>query len=124
MLPIPLDIILDITGPANPATYTPAGGTAKDVVVLFRRDGKDNPLAGIGYENTAPAAWIKAEDAPDIAKGDTLAIHDLWEEDGQYVVTEKGELIIIENIYVYYIVGTHESETGLIQVDLSLDAIS
>lgn len=53
-------------------TYTPAGGSATPVRMIFDHEYFDE-LPGLGIQLSRPAARLLAADAPSLANGDTIA---------------------------------------------------
>ncbi|MEW6304688.1 MAG: head-tail joining protein [Verrucomicrobiota bacterium] len=57
------------------ATYTPSGGSATTINVLFSRPGELQPIApDAQFEGYNPSALCKATDVASAKKGDTLVI--------------------------------------------------
>ncbi len=95
------DCLLNTHEFAVAATYTPSGGSAASVVVLFEAPyDASNPLTGFQYENAAALATGKTTNFASAKKGDTLAVGGT----------------------TYYAIGVHPDGLGLTALVLSLEA--
>ena len=57
------------------AIYTPSGGTAKTIKVVFESEYLSVQVVGdVGVESASPAAYCKSADIIGVQHGDTLAI--------------------------------------------------
>lgn len=83
------------------ATYTPSGGTAKGIKVVFDNEYAVVSLAGdVAIESVSPAAHCKDSDIIGAKHGDTLVI----------------------NSVTYYVIGIQPDGTGITILILSRDA--
>ena len=78
------DIDIFFTDFAADAIYTPSGGTAKTIKVVFESEYLSVQVVGdVGVESASPAAYCKSADIIGVQHGDTLVI-----EGTTYYVTE------------------------------------
>lgn len=92
----PITDFFETTDFAESASYTPAGGSASTIYVIF-----DNEFAlstvGVGYENLAPQVLAKTSDVSGATNGATIVI----------------------NSVTYYVIGVEPDGTGISRLILS-----
>lgn len=123
MVEIPLDEIFDAELMGRPATYTAdtAVGDETEIVVRFRRDQSDM-LGSPGYAGASPIVWAKTTDVPNISINSRIVVHYgyLLDENGEQVLDEAGDPIIVENEFTYYVTRAHASAYGITEIQVSL----
>jgi len=63
----------DVDEHAQAASYTPSGGSASSITVIFRNEFYLED-AGVGVETTQPVITVETSKVPGIAHGDVIAI--------------------------------------------------
>lgn len=88
-----LDQFFDIDEFASSATYTPAGGSAKTVPVIYQKEQRLITDDGAQYVDQAPSALCKSADVVGVRKGDALEVNGIvytihaYPDDGHGVIT-------------------------------------
>ena len=63
----------DVDEHAQAASYTPSGGSASSITVIFRNEFYLED-SGVGVETTQPVITVQTSKVPGIAHGDVIAI--------------------------------------------------
>lgn len=83
------------------ASYTPGGGPAKNINVIFDKEFSLFEGAGVDVASSGPAAWAKSADVTGVAVNETLVIQST----------------------TYYVTAIHPDGAGLTMLILSEDAV-
>jgi hypothetical protein len=107
----------------SPATFTPAGGAASEIDVLFEREAIDSQIAGERYVNGTPRATCKKRDVAGAKAGDSLLIHGFLEVNDNTILADgQGNALLVPRIGEYLVHTAHPDETGLTELILTTDA--
>ncbi|MFW5909194.1 MAG: head-tail joining protein [Thiohalospira sp.] len=78
------------------ATYTPSGGTAKEIRVLLDRSGEQAEGEVFVVQGAVVDLYVDRDDAPDLGPGDTFAIDGTtYEVNGEPPPPDDGGLIAV-----------------------------
>ena len=64
----------DVDEHAQAASYTPSGGSASSITVIFRNEFYLEDGGTVGVETTQPVITVQTSKVPGIAHGDVIAI--------------------------------------------------
>jgi hypothetical protein len=107
----------------SPATFTPDGGAASEIDVLFERPSTDTQIGGERFVNGTPRATCKKRDVAGAKAGDSLSIHGFLEVDDHTVLVDgRGDVLLVPYVEEYLVMTAHPDETGLTELILTTDA--